>query len=198
MLPDYPELKRELVADLNLLLRLLVRQNAPLVGRIKNYRQVEGDKFTVETNEQYVTKTFKQLSAQVAIPAGLSSSDTHTKFMEQLVDAAENIAHQSEGMLFSTLDEVTASTGNVLDAKGEPFHPSVLWDMVEKTDLEFDEKTGKPRLPSIVLHPDVMKSILPKFAEWEADLELKARRTEVLEKKKDEWRDRESRRKLVG
>ena len=63
--------------------------------------------------------------------------------------------------------------------------------------IDFDEK-GNPILPTIVLHPDMMKRIEGKLAEWESDPELQARRKNILAKKKEEWRDRESNRKLVG
>src|SRR5713226_687449 len=103
MLPDYPELKRELLADLNLQVQLVVNQTAPLAGGIRNSLQIEGDKFTYETTEgKCVTKKFLELSAKVEVPSGLSSPDTHEQFTDKVLEAAKNIAHQSEGILFST------------------------------------------------------------------------------------------------
>lgn len=199
MLPDYPELKRELRHDLNLLVQILVDLNAPLMREVQHLGQAEGDRFTYETVDgSVVTKDFKTFSATVRLPTGLSSSETSEEFMTQTAEAAKTMAAQSEGLLFSTLHEITAETGNVLHAEGRPFEPGMIWDMIEKCDVNFDEKTGEPQLPAFVVHPDMMKSIAAKFPEWEADPKLQARRSAVLRQKKEEWRDRESRRKLVG
>jgi hypothetical protein len=199
MLPDYPHLKEQLRAELNLLLQMAVNLSAPLAGSIRSYRQVEGDRFTYETTEgQVVTKKFLKFSSKVEVPAGLSASETHQRIMEESVKAAKDIAQQSEGLLFSTLDETTREVGNAFDAGGKPFDPNMFWEMLEKTDMDFDEKTEEPHFPTICMHPDMMKSIAPKIPEWEADPRLQARRAEVLRTKKEEWRDRESRRKLVG
>ncbi len=199
MLPDYPEVKRDLRHDLNLQLRLTVNVLTPLASGIRSYQQAEGDKFTYETTEgELVTKRFRLIRAKLEVPAGLSSAATQEEFMSQASEAAKTIARQSEGLLFTTLAEETRRVGNTIDARGKPFHPNLMWDGIEKMDLEFDERSGEPKMPTIVVHPDMMKAIAKKIPEWEADHALQKRRTDVLRKKKEEWRDRESRRKLVG
>jgi hypothetical protein len=42
----------------------------------------------------------------------------------------------------------------------------MIWDMMEKADLDFDEKTEQPKFPTIYMHPDMMKAIAPKLPEW--------------------------------
>ncbi|MGD0228573.1 MAG: hypothetical protein ABSF71_40255 [Terriglobia bacterium] len=199
MLPDYPDLKRELRADLNLQFRLLVNMHAPLASRIRSYHQTEGDQFAYETTEgKLVTKRFLRMEAKIELPRGLSSSETYEDFLRQTSEAAKSIAQQSEGVLFSTFEEETKQVGNAIDVGGKPFHPDIMWDAIEKMDLDFDERTEQPKMPTIVVHPEMMKAIAAKIPEWEADVALQKRRTEVLRKRKEEWRDRESRRKLVG
>jgi hypothetical protein len=44
----------------------------------------------------------------------------------------------------------------------------------------------------------MLKKIEAKISEWECDPELKRQQAEILVRKKEEWRDRESNRKLVG
>jgi hypothetical protein len=173
--------------------------SAPLASRIKSYHQTEGDQFTYETTEgEQVTKKFLRVEAKFEVPAGMSSSATQEEFNRQAVEAAKAIAQQSEGILFSTFREETTRAGNAIDAGGKPFDPDMMWDGIEKMDIDFDERSGEPEMPTIVVHPDMMKAIAQKIPEWEADPALQKRRIEVLRKKKEEWRDRESRRKLVG
>ena len=199
MLPDYPELKRELRADLNLQLRLVVNMSAPLASRIRSYYQAEGDKFTYETTEgKRITKRFLRMAAKLEVPAGLSSSATHEEFTKHALEAAKGIAQQSEKLLFSTLDEEIKQVGNAIDVGGRPFDPNMMWDGIERMDLDFDERSGEPKMPTIVVHPDTMKALAQKIPKWEADPALQRRRAEVLARKKEQWRDRESHRKLVG
>jgi hypothetical protein len=177
----------------------MVNMYAPLASRLKAYHQEEGDKFAIETTEgKIITKGFRRMEARFEVPRGLSSTATHEEFINQTSEAAKSIARQSEGILFSTLDEETKRVGNAIDAKGKPFDANMMWDALEKIDLEFDERSGEPKMPTIVVHPEMMRAIAQKITEWEADPALHKRRIEVLRKKKEEWRDRESRRKLVG
>lgn len=199
MLPDYPELKRELRADLNLQLRLILNISAPLASGIRSYVQAEGNSFTYETTEgEIITKKFLRMEAKFEVPGGLSSAQTYEEFMSKATEAAKSIARQSSDVLYSTIEQETTRIGNALDARGKPFHPNMMWDMIEKMELDFDERTEQAKMPTMVMHPDMLKAIASKFREWEADPELQKRRSEVLRKKKEEWRDRESRRKLVG
>lgn len=198
MLPDFPDVKRELQRRLVKRFEWLVDQKAPISARIRRFRQAEGDKFVFEDEEgNVVRKGFHTFEARVEIPTALPITQAATVAADQLERAAEHMAAESEGLLFTTLQEAVASVGNVFDARGQPFHPSMMWDMIEGMQIDFD-KYGRPEMPLIVLHPDAFESIRPKLPEWEADPILKKRRNEVLTKKKEEWRDRESNRKLAG
>lgn len=198
MLPDFPRLKRDIQKRLLDALQNTIEKQAPLTAEISVHRQIEGHEHEHEIGQGKSKKgRFKEIASQFSIPANISSTETAEQVMLNLRAMASDIAKQYEGMLFSTLHDVTRETGNTLDARGKPFHLSLVLDMLERVWIDFDEK-GNPILPTIVLHPDMMKRIEGKLAEWESDPELQARRKNILAKKKEEWRDRESNRKLVG
>jgi hypothetical protein len=198
MLPDYPEIKRHLHRQLMTQFEALVATKAPLAAQLRRIRQHEGDRFIFEDDEGHVTeKRHLTFQAPVQLPLRKPISETSLAVTEQLERAAESIAAQSEGLLFTAVQEAVESVGNAYDARGKEFHPNMMWDMLESIHVDFD-KHGEPELPTIVLHPDMLAAIRHKLPEWEADPDLKKRRTEVLQRKKEEWRDRESHRKLVG
>src|SRR5262249_54544676 len=114
-----------------------------------------------------------------------------------LEGAADDMARQTETMLFRKLDETTAQVGNVLDAGGRPFEPSMLLEMLERTWIDFNDE-GKPKMPTIVLHPNVFESVKERLLALDSDGDFQAKQAEILAKKKEQWRDRESNRKLVG
>ncbi len=198
MLPDFPDVKAKLEARLLKHFQALIDRKAPLMARIRRYRQAEGDKFVFEDDAgNVIRKGFLKFQASVEVPMSLPIDQAARMSAAQLEGAAEKIAAQSEGLLFTTLGEAVESVGNVLDARGEPFSPSMMWDAIEKMQVDFNDR-GQPEMPTIVLHPDTFEAIRPKLQQWENDPLLRKRRREVLMKKKEEWRDRESNRKLVG
>lgn len=198
MLPDYPSLKRKFRQRLIRFMQQKINGRAPMMARISHFRQWEGADFCY-TDPSGATKSSsaKEVKAEFSIPRNLPPLKTIQEVFLALNAAAEDMARQSETMLFKKLDESVRESGNVLDNGGRPFEPALLLESLDKMWIDFDEN-GKPEMPTIVLHPDLFNSIKDRLAEWESDLEFKAKWQEIIERKKEEWRDRESNRKLVG
>jgi len=198
MLPDYPGLKKLFRKRLLQMMQRKIDQKAPLAGRIPHYRQVEGMATSYEDHLGIVRSAeAKEVKAGFTIPRNLPPLNTVQQLFEALEAAAEDMARQSETILFRKLDESTREAGNVLDAGGRPFEPAMLLEMLEGIWIEFDEN-GRPEMPTIVLHPDLFNSIKDRLSELEADHDFMAKRAEIIARKKEDWRDRESHRKLVG
>jgi hypothetical protein len=47
-------------------------------------------------------------------------------------------------------------------------------------------------------HPDMVKVMVKRGAEWERDTNFKRRYRDLMQRKREAWRARESNRKLVG
>lgn len=74
-----------------------------------------------------------------------------------------------------------------------------ILEIFRTVEMEFDPKTLQ-LLPGFqfVMHPETAAKVVPKIQEWEKDPEFKAKHERIMERKREEWRDREARRKLVG
>jgi hypothetical protein len=97
----------------------------------------------------------------------------------ELDKASDEYARQLVGLLFSNLEKVTNSTGNVLDAKGRLTfeHIYEMLDQIEWSLNDDDELS----LPDLVMHPDTVKNLPQLTEEQEAQLEvLKTRKHEEL------------------
>lgn len=198
MLPDFPRIKRHIQKLQIRALQTEIERNAPLFSEIKRFRQHEGDQSSMEYEKGKArVQPFKAIGARMTVPLDLTSEDAQQEVIQKLKQVAQEIAKQSEGMLFSSIKDITSEVGNAIDARGKPFHPDMLLEMLEKIQLDFDSN-GKAIMPTIVLHPDMFESIAPKLKEWENDLRFLQRQKEILTRKREEWRDRESNRKLVG
>jgi hypothetical protein len=169
-----------------------------MLAQIQSHHQAEGDRFSLETYDGDIQqKDFKTFSTPVTTRVLPSPIEQESEIAQKLDEAAQDIAKQHMQLLFTTMSESSEEAGTAYHAGGRPFHMSMFLDALETMQVDFDDD-GRPKLPTIVMHPNQLKAIGPKLAEWEKDPALDARWKQVLAKKKDEWRDRESRRKLVG
>jgi len=199
MLPDLPRLKKKLQKRLLRQLHELMALRAPLVREIRAHVNSEGDRYSFQTHDtgEIVERNYKTISAKFRLQKAIPVAARTGQIERELENAAAELAYQRERMLFTAVSEAVEQVGNVFDARGRPFHPSMLHEALRKMSVDFDE-FGQPVLPTIVLHPDMLKSIASKLKEWEADPQLKAEFNEVIAQKREEWRARESNRKLVG
>ena len=175
-----------------------ITEQAPMAGRIPHFRQWEGSELSYEDYPGNIrTSSPQEVKAAFTIPRNLPPLKTIQQVFEALGSAAQDMARQSETMFFQKLDESTRESGNALDAGGRPFGPAILLETLDKIWIDFDEN-GRPEMPTMVLHPDLFNSIKDRLPEWESDPDFIKKRREIIERKKEEWRDRESHRKLVG
>ena len=108
----------------------------------------------------------------------------------------EDMVAQRSRVIFEKMDEVTERTGNVIDGEGKELSPELIFNTLEKIEINFDE-LGNPIMPTLVVNPEMYKKIQNNPDRWKETPEMKAKLAELLKKKYGEYIDRESRRKLV-
>jgi hypothetical protein len=114
-----------------------------------------------------------------------------------MFEAAKTQQSVMVGRLLRRVGETAESIGNTIDARGTPFSQEHFFAMLDKVWIDFDEY-GRPDLSSftLVLHPD-NANVFTSICAWEHDRAFVARLEDVMQKKRAEWHDRESNRKLV-
>jgi len=110
--------------------------------------------------------------------------------------AEEMTGHMARSM-FANIEEATKEAGTNIDQGGKPFTPDTYLEGLEKIQIDFDEETGRPHMPTLVVNPRLYAEIKDKLPEWENNTEYKKRLEEIIKRKYREWYDRESNRKLV-
>jgi len=192
MLPDFPQSKKEIRKKLVQLTERLEREKAPLLARIKSFAQHEGK---IHSYDRIGAKPVSEGYEEMRIPLTISFNEVPDLVGEKLVakiDAtATQLATKRMEMFRRKFDQVTREVGNALDAKGAPFTQDMFFTMLEKVDMEF----GPDNQPTITWHttPELTKV----YESWQGDPSFKARYEDILNRKRDAWRDRESDRKLV-
>ena len=115
---------------------------------------------------------------------------------EGLKKIAAELSSQQSKMIFEHLNEITAKTGNVVNAGGQAINPDLILRTLEQTEIDFSQD-GQPRLPTLVVSPEQGDKLREKMLEWDKDESYNKKFNELIEKKRQEWHDRESHRKLV-
>ena len=198
MLPDFPALKQRLLRLAWFEHRRQVEADG-LIGAISAVPYFEGRRFATGDVEGYVEQSVPEVTAipyeierSAIIDGGLSA------LSESLKRASELQIQAMHEMLFRKHGEATARVGNQVDAGGQPFSADLYFKMLETVQIDFDDY-GRPDISSVrlVMHPDQAQKVQPLMAEWQNDEAFQRRYREIMLKKRDEWRDRESNRKLV-
>lgn len=196
MLPDFPKIKRKWSTLFVWTVRERVH-NASFVSQIRKIRHFEGDGMKVtdatgdtEESDYELFSGALEVNHQDLIERGPIA------LVEGLKKLAEDLSSQQSKMVFERLDQITDRTGNVVDAEGQAINPDLILQSLEKIEIDFSED-GQPRLPTLVVSPEHYERLKEKMLEWEKDEHYKRRFDELIERKRQEWRDRESHRKLV-
>ena len=197
MLPDFPDFKLEARKIVNERLRRSFYGEAALLSRLRRFMAQEGDSFTVcRADGTTETSRYRQTAAEFSISNQEIATLTPQALAAKLDKVAAEMAAKASRAMFEKLNQITSATGQVVHGQGRPLTWGIFLESFAKMDLEFDER-GDLSGMTIVVPPDVWARLREKLPEWDADPEFKRRYGNLMATKREEWRDRESRRTLV-
>jgi hypothetical protein len=106
------------------------------------------------------------------------------------------MAREMSKNIYAEIARVTNQVGNSLNAQGQPLSKELFLQMFEKVDMDFDEN-GNWNPPAIIMAPELWEAKKDEMKSWENDPDFQSKHSAIIARKKEEWRDRENRRKLV-
>ena len=196
MLPDFPTVKKKIENDFNKKIREKMN-NDLVLSQIGRKRVHEGNIHTSSSMDGYTESSeYKYISSGFSISTDEIIEKGVDAFISQIDKISEELIKQQLQLLFKKMDEITERTGNIVNAKGKNISPEVILEALDKVQFDFDE-FGNPLYPSLVLHPNDMEKIKDEIPKWDIDPIWKKCLELLVEKKRREYHDRESHRKLV-
>jgi hypothetical protein len=196
MLPDFPRIKNGIQEIIKQELQNQIRQE-PFLSQFKVKQVFEGNKMSIKTeNGELDQINYKEIYSKHSIDREDVIMRGPIVFMENIQSMAEEIIKQETRNIFSKFNDITKKTGKVVNGKGDPFTHDLLLELLEKIQIDFDDQ-GNPYMPALVVPPNIFSKLKEKLPEWEANPEYKRKFEEIINKKRREWHDRESHRKLV-
>ena len=136
----------------------------------------------------------RKLSVEVQVPVNEAETWTAADSAKHLADISNKMARQEAAFVFEKMNVATERVGNVIDAKGN-FTEEHYFEMLRKIQIEFTPN-GKPRMPQVA--GGGAEKIHSVELRIHADPKLREQLASIIEQKREEWREREADRTLVG
>jgi len=193
MLPDFLQFKRAFRAALiDHLNRML--SEASVVSHLQRERHFEGD--AVQDQLAPEGRPYSEFAAKLAIPTERLIADGPLAFGETLPEVAASLIRQQSDHVFEAFERVSEMGGCVLKIEGLPKTFDEFLGHFERFPLSFDDN-GRPSRPEFLVPPGAKAIFESRQREWLSMPENRKRLADVIERKREEWDDRESHRELV-
>lgn len=194
MLPDFPEAKARIHRVLMTPIRSAIREASLGAAQIRLH---EGDRSTVQREDGTIVDLMpEEARVEIEMPRERLQGMSLTEVQQIYTDVADDMAGQVAGSYFRAVDEAVARADTAVDAKWSEFTFDLFLETLDKKWLQFDEN-GELVPPAIVMSPQMWDSIKDEVASWDKNPEYSVRYDRLIERKREEWREREARRKLV-
>jgi len=156
-------------------------------GKESSFESSSGERKTMEYKPIVAESMFKPEEGK-----GMSTEE----FFRLASEPGKKMAQEASRRMLEEVAKVTKEAGQVIDAKGQAFHPRLMIEALRKMDISFDDH-GNPSLPQMIVGSELHSSIRDKIPGWEQDEAIKSGMREVIAQKREEFREREANRRLV-
>ncbi len=191
MLPDFPSLRESLDDIAILRIHARTREHWPLLKSIRGITQHEGgDHSFHQEGFGTIVQAPEMHQTRVEIKLAEIPELVGEKLFQKLDEIAADMARQASAQFYSRLTEESAKVGNAFNAGGKPLSQELALRMFER--VEWTPQSV------FLANPAMAEAMGKQWKEWEKDRAFMAKFNDLMVHKKEEWRDRESNRKLVG
>ena len=193
MLPDFLKTKEKLKRMIDAERKKAQLQHMGPFADVPQSKIFEGDK-VVFISENGSCEEVKMEKAEVKIEIKWEEIEemTHERVLDKIDTLARDMAKKIAKSLYELMSEAAEEAGNVSSSDGALISVDLLLEGIGKMHLSFDEEgqSGLTFAANPKLSPSLDKTI--------SQLKTDPRYQKLMEQKREEWRVRESRRKLVG
>lgn len=198
MLPDYPEVKARVADALNEYFRRAVKARLSVFAAVPVSRLHEGTGLLL-ARESGSTETLEMnhVEALAELPVDLRAVEKLevASVLRMLDTLADGLARQKFKIFLESISEAAVSVGNVTPPGLSPVE--AFFAAVEKRQLDFTAD-GTPVTTHLLVGSEAAAERLKQtLAEIAATPELESRYRTIINRKREEWRDREAARNLA-
>lgn len=169
----------------------------PLFADIETYTIHEGRATRMKHGGDEWVDKMNEASAEVAIKHEELEKFNLNSFLALAKEVGTKFLEAKTRNLFDTLHEATERVGNVVDNAGRPLDHDAMFKVLETIQIDFDEN-GRPELPTVVISPAMAPRLVMLNKQFQETPDLQKRYANLINRKKEEFLEREASRKLVG
>ena len=193
MLPDFLKTKEKLKRMIDAERKKAQLQHMGPFADVPQSKIFEGDKVVFISDDGFCEEV-KMEKSEVKIEIKWEEIEemTHEQVLDKIDTLARDMGKKMAKSLYELMSEAAEEAGNVFSSDGVPISVDLLLEGIGKMHLSFDEEgqSGLTFAANSKLSPSLDKTI--------SQLKTDPRYQKLMEQKREEWRVRESRRKLVG
>jgi len=164
-----------------------VRVSTQREGRQASYEREDGKTIEVEYEAHLIEREMKFEDGRGLEPDA---------FLETARSIGTEMGRKMLDVMLSTVSRVVEEVGNVTVCKGDGISFEEFLEMMSKVQTDFDS-LGEPDVRTLLLSPEMHKQMVSKMKQWEADPNKRAAMEAVLRRKREEYNEREARRRMV-
>jgi hypothetical protein len=193
MLPDFPKVRRLLSNAIREALDRMVAQKSGIIRAMPKNILQEGNKLRLERDDGSIDDGgMEGIEIEFRLEAEALRTKGFVAVIEAMDKSATEMAARQEALFLRKVEGICRAAGQSIDVKGQAFSWKNIIQSFDNMDIDFD-KYGNPVLPTIVSSPSTLEKMKHIQRTDEENQEFNA----MLERKRSDYRDRESRRKLV-
>lgn len=132
-----------------------------------------------------------ELEMRFALSTRAALSTDVDEWAASVQDSVDKALPSLMSQIFGQMGEILREAGQDIDAQGQPLSMGLLLKALEKIEIDFDAD-GKPKMPTLVVHPEMAKKLAETPPTPEEEKQLEA----LIERKRQEFYARRRVRKL--
>jgi len=198
MLPDYPKTKALWAESNRERIRRAHDAELGVFANVQVTQLHEGGKLILVREDGSMSETpMKRVEATVELEVDVRQlEELDAKDVGKMLDSmGEKLAAKKGRTFIDCIDAGVRSVGNVTDPSKSTLEQ--FFEGLEKVQLEFDDRGNPPEMQYVVGSEETAQKIEEIISQIESNPTLRRRREDIIQKKKEEWRDREAARNLV-
>ncbi|MCB4792789.1 MAG: hypothetical protein LHV68_13045 [Elusimicrobia bacterium] len=177
-------------------MKTLINQE-PLLKGVSKARHFEGDIISGVSQDGYKDESkYQDFKSEFKIDKDDLIKKGPRLFIENCEIVAKEMREAAAKAMIDKINQVTEETGNIVDGKGKRFSFELFMEMLDKYPMEFDENKN-PIMPTVIVSPAIALRVKEELPVWETNPVYKNQLDNLIERKRKDWNDRESYRKLV-
>jgi hypothetical protein len=198
MLPQFPDLQRDLAKRVTEYVVARKNSIAGPLGEIPNHQLFEGHEHKIVREDgKHVGTPMVHGTAEVTIGFDEFPTLTLDALLQKFEAMAQTFAETQAKHFYKTVAEGAASVGNTVDGNSQPFSAELYLKALDRVFIEFTP-AGDPIIPMVHIHPAMGPRVEAELTRLREEPELAAQYDKIIQKKLGEWRAREASRELAG